>query len=128
MNETVTPVADVPAPVADASATGKANKSKLILAAFKEHGLDMPANDLIAAIEAKDGVTVTASLINNIKCKLRKKRAERAAKRQKPEDAKPAVENDPLTRLFAVKEFAATVGGLTELKALVGKLEALTAA
>ncbi len=127
MNETtnVTTVTETP----------KVNKSKLIVAAFKVKGLDTPANDVIDFVKSESGVEVGVSLVNNLRYRLRQKKQERKAKRtttkSKPAPAvttpAPKVSEDPLDKLFAVKEFAAKLGGLNELKTLVDKLERLAA-
>lgn len=107
--------------------TEKVNKSKLVFAAFQSEGLDTPANDLSAFIKRTTGVDVTVSLINNLRSKLRKKQDER--KQQKQQAASTTVVSKPDDNLFdklqAVKEFSTKVGGLTQLKELVGKLEVL---
>ena len=109
--------------------TEKVNKSKLIVAAFKAKGLDTPANDVIDFVKSESEVEVGVSLVNNIRHRLRQKKAEKAKKKQStkktPQPAPQAT--DPLANLFAVKEFAVKVGGLNELKALVEKLERLAA-
>ena len=115
--------------------TEKINKSKLIVAAFKAKGLDTPANDVVDFVKSESGIEVGVSLVNNLRHRLRKAKADKKAKR-KPTDprsekptpaAETVVDDDPLAKLFAVKEFAAKMGGLTELKNLVSKLEALAA-
>ena len=129
MNETtnVTPVTETPA--TETAPVQKVNKSQLIVAAFKANakGLDTPANDLVDQIKSESGVDVTVNLVNNLRCRLRKESKRRKAKRTARPAPKPAVAVDPLDRLFAVKDFAAKVGGLNELKALVEKLERLAA-
>lgn len=111
----------------------KTNKSKLILAAFKATSLKTPANDIIDAIKNESGVEVTSSLVNNIRHRLRKQKAARKAKKEAVEE-QPQVVVEPvvtgnglLEKLLAVKTFAATVGGLGELKTLVDQLERLAA-
>lgn len=94
----------------------KVNKSPLVIKAFKTLGLNATANDVIAAIEKDAGVTVKVGLVNNIRHRLKNKR----------KVVKPA-ENDEFSRLVAVKEFAAKMGGLDALKKLVAKLDALSA-
>lgn len=110
----------------------KVNKSRLVLAAFKALGLDTPAKDVIDHIKQKDGAEVTVSLVNNLRSKVRAKRAERAATRKvkpgrkpKPVPTVPAVSE--LDRLLEVKRFASEVGGVEALKTLVAKLELLAA-
>ncbi len=118
-----------------AATENRVNKSKLVFAAFQTEGLDTPANDLVKFIKETAGVDVTVSLVNNLRSKVRKAKEERKRKRNASKTA-PATEEqttpvataeDPLAKLFKVKEFASTVGGLAELKSLVGKLEALAA-
>jgi hypothetical protein len=117
---------------ATATATEKVNKSPLILAVLKARGLDVPAKDVQDAIKQSDGVDVTVSLINNIKSRVRAKKEARIAAKKKAakraQNVLPRQEESELDRLFKVKEFAQTVGGVEALKALLGKLEQLTAA
>lgn len=110
------------------TATVKVNKSKLIIAAFKTHGLETPANDIIDAIKQNDGVDVTVSLVNNIRHKVRAKRKDRAEKIRKTKRAKATTApvqpvTTDLSKLLAVKKFAAEVGGVEALKGLIATLE-----
>ncbi len=84
------------------TATEKVNKSKLIVAAFKAKGLDTPANDLIDFVKSESGVEVGVSLVNNIRYRLRQKKAERKQKRTPTKKTAPTAapaqvqESDPL--------------------------------
>jgi len=109
----------------------KVNKSKLVFAAFKLHGLECPANDVINFIKTESNVEVTPGLVNNLRHRLRKERTERKARKMTPTTvaALPTTtEENMWAKLFSVKEFAARMGGLEELKLLVSKLELLAAA
>lgn len=100
----------------------KTNKSKLILNAFKSNNLKTPANEIIEFIKKEHDVEVTASLVNNLRHRLRKQKSARKKTVKQP----PATDG-VLEKLMAVKEFAGTVGGLEVLKMLVDKLERLAA-
>lgn len=112
----------------------KVNKSKLIFSAFETQGLDVPAQELVTFIKETTKVDVTVSLINNLRSKVRKKKAEKkmekmrrdaAKKPQAPQEVQPRGD-DPFDKLLAVKEFAAKMGGLAEVKTLIQKLETLS--
>jgi hypothetical protein len=147
MNETTpatvveTPAVETPTVETPAAETQKVNKSKLVITAFREmtDKLATPANDVIDHIRQSNGVAVTVSLVNNIRCKLKAKRAERADKiskgKRRKRKAAPVVETpvpvlptpEEREKMLIVKEAAAKVGGMDALKELVAKLENLAA-
>lgn len=102
----------------------KVNKSKLILDTFKEKGVDTPSKDIVESIKKAHGVDVTVNLVNVLRLNLRRAKEERKARRQK---TVVPVQDEALARLFAVKEFAGKVGGISALKDLLNQLEQLTA-
>lgn len=102
----------------------KVNKSRLVFAAFKKSGLKTPSQDIIDLIKKEDDVEVTPNLVNVLRSKLKNIREAKKAKREGSKTV--AAPDDVFDKLVAVKEFATKMGGLTELKGLVEKLESLT--
>lgn len=116
----------------------KVSGSKLIRAAFKTAGLDAAAKDIVEAVKRDHNRDVTEALVNNMRHRLRKEKDEKKEARKSravpaPQEAPVVVKIDgdrlqsEFDQMLAVKAWAAQVGGLDALEALIGKLKRLAA-
>lgn len=119
----------------------KVSGSKQIAAALKNReqfpkGLDTPAQEVVDFLKAK-GTEVTVALVNNVKFRIRKHKADKKA--AKVVDATPAVKvrtprvkvpvpvvaspvQSEFDQMVAVKRLATEFGGLDNLAKLIEKV------
>src|SRR5688572_10087468 len=100
---------------------GDVNKSEEIRQLLKATPR-MPVPEVIAALAAK-GITVSDNLVHYVRGKLRGRSDRRQKVRQRAARAAATVQDgDAVAAILKVKAWAAEVGGMKKLKALVDAL------
>jgi hypothetical protein len=110
------------------------SKSKLIVSKLKEMGLDAPAGEVMTVL-SKEGVEVSAMLVNNIKHRLRHpekflgkkgRKAEKVVAKRRKRVAVETVQSE-FDKLIAFKKLANDLGGIESVKELLAKYEQIAA-
>lgn len=93
-------------------------------------GLETPAQEIISFLKSK-GIDVTPQLVNNVKFRIRKMKADKKAvvKKKKNKRVKVPVSQvqTEFDQMLEVKSFAERVGGLDKLHDLVSKMRQIAA-
>jgi hypothetical protein len=82
---------------------------------------DMPAKDIVATL-AQRGLKVTDSLVYLVRGRIQGRKGRRKKARQFVAKVAATGDTDPVVTVLKVKRWAAEVGGLKKLKALVDVL------
>lgn len=81
----------------------------------------MPVKDIVATMEARD-LKVTSNLVYYLKGKMKGRKGRKTKVAASPAPARAAANGDALTTIVKVKGWAAEVGGMKKLKALIEAL------